>query len=207
MKCCVCGKEIKNPHYINGKPYGYNCYKQKLAIIYKQWEEVHNAEYSAKCFAAMEIFKNKKSNSFHDSVVEQWKAYKKITGKQLECIIKGFTVDETIAFYKAWFIIATKDTKKNISGWVEQIIIKNKITYKFVYDEEVHKILLILHPSGIHFIKDKDIEEPEDIFFCENGKWIRRKDENGRKIYDTCFLNKNKKDEYYQILNIIYEDV
>ena len=33
VKCSECGRLIENPHYINGKAYGYNSYKQKLAII------------------------------------------------------------------------------------------------------------------------------------------------------------------------------
>ena len=74
VECADCGRKIPicNAHYINGKPYGYSCYKKQLALIYKQWEDEKNAEYSAKCFAAMQIFEGKKSNSFHDSICKQW---------------------------------------------------------------------------------------------------------------------------------------
>ena len=72
LKCAECGRPIENAHYLNGKHYGYNCYKQKLAILYKQWEDERNVEYSAKCFAAMQIFQGKRSNSFHDSICKQW---------------------------------------------------------------------------------------------------------------------------------------
>ena len=44
LKCAECGRPIENAYYLNGKAYGYNCYKQKLAIIYKQWEDEKNAE-------------------------------------------------------------------------------------------------------------------------------------------------------------------
>ena len=45
VKCSECGRLVKNAYYINGKAYGYNCYKQKLMLIYKQWEDEKNAEY------------------------------------------------------------------------------------------------------------------------------------------------------------------
>ncbi len=35
-KCIECGKQINNPYYINGKAYGYSCYKKQLALIYKK---------------------------------------------------------------------------------------------------------------------------------------------------------------------------
>ena len=74
VECADCGRKIPacNARYINGKPYGYSCYKKQLALLYKQWEDEKNAEYSAKCFAAMQIFERKKSNSFHDSICKQW---------------------------------------------------------------------------------------------------------------------------------------
>lgn len=72
MKCAECGKAIMNPHFINGIAYGYNCYKQKIALIYKQWEDERNVDYSVKCFAAIEVFKNKKTNYFHESIMKQW---------------------------------------------------------------------------------------------------------------------------------------
>lgn len=104
VECADCGRKISicNAHYINGKPYGYSCYRKQLALLYKQWEDEKNAEYSAKCFAAMKIFEGKKSNSFHDSVCKQWNECKKLTAKQLECIIKGFTDKESIDFWIIW---------------------------------------------------------------------------------------------------------
>lgn len=202
MKCAECGKTITKVHYIGGKAYGYNCYKKKLAIIYKQWEDERNAEYSAKCFSAMEIFKNKKNDSFHDSIINQWNACKKLTAKQLDCIINGFSVAETINFYKIWFLVANEETKKCISSWLEQVMYKHKIVYKFVHDEEVHKILLVCHPSGIHFLKDIE-DSDEDVFFRDNGIWTRKKDENTKKkIYDKSFLEDDQEDEFFRILKV-----
>jgi len=98
VECADCGRKIPicNAHYINGKPYGYGCYKKQLALLYKRWEDEKNAEYSVKCFAAMQVFQDKKSNSFHDSICKQWNECKKLTAKQLNCIINGFTDQENI---------------------------------------------------------------------------------------------------------------
>lgn len=200
MKCADCGREIKNAYYLNGNMYGYNCYKRKLALIYKQWEDERNAEYSAKCFAAMEIFKNKKSNYFHDSIVRQWNNCKKLTAKQLECITKSFSESETIEFYKVWFLLATDELKKGISSWLENLILRTKTTYLYMNDDEAVNILLFNHPSGIHFLRDIEDDET-DVFFMDNGKYLRRK-QQGKKVYDRCYLEENKNDEYYEILKI-----
>ena len=192
VKCSECGRPIENAYYINGKPYGYNCYKQKLAIIYKQWEDERNAEYSTKCFAAMQIFQGKKSNSFHDSICKQWNDCKKLTAKQLECIIKGFTFDETISFYKVWFLLANDENKKAIACWTEMIINKERKFSDFVEDEEVHNILLAnikYKKHGFHFWHDID-DEPEDIFISCNEK-------NDR------LLNENLEDEYIEVLKVV----
>ena len=192
LKCAECGRPIENAYYLNGKPYGYNCYKQKLAIIYKQWEDEKNAEYSAKCFAAMQIFQGKKSNSFHDSICKQWNDCKKLTAKQLECIIKGFTFDETISFYKVWFLLANDENKKSIACWTEMLISKERKFSDFVNDEEIHNILLTdvrYKRHGFHFWHDID-DEPEDIFISCNEK-------NDR------LLNENLEDEYIEVLKVV----
>ena len=192
LKCAECGRPIENPHYINGKPYGYNCYKQKLAILYKQWEDEKNAEYSAKCFAAMQIFQGKRSNSFHDSICKQWDDCKKLTAKQLACITKGFTFNETISFYKVWFLLANDENKKSIASWTEMLISKERKFADFVNDEEVHNILLTdikYKRYGFHFWHDIE-DEPEVIVISENGK-------NDR------LLNENLEDEYIEVLKVV----
>lgn len=192
VKCSECGRLVENPHYINGKPYGYSCYKQKLALIYKQWEDEKNAEYSAKCFAAMQIFQGKKSNSFHDSICKQWNDCKKLTAKQLNCITKGFNFNETISFYKVWFLLANEENKKTIACWAETLINKERKFADFVNDEEVHNILLAdirYKRHGFHFWYDIE-EEPEDVFISCNEK-------NNR------FLNENLEDEYIEVLKVI----
>lgn len=203
MKCAECGKPIKNAHYINGIAYGYNCYKQKLTIIYKQWEDERNAEYSVKCFAAMEVFKEKKPNSFRDSICKQWNDCKKLTAKQLECIIKGFTFGETIDFYKIWFLLANEEVKRTISSWSIALIQKERKISDFVEDEAIHAIIKNdrEYEGGFHYYKDIDF--PEDICIIPNGRYIRRKDRINDKKFDNSFLEEHQNDEYIEILKVV----
>ena len=196
MKCAMCGKEIKNAHYINGKAYGYNCYKMQLAVIFKQFEDEKNHEYATKCFSAMEIFTNKKNNSFHDSIVKQWEDCKKLTAKQLEYIIKGFTNTETIEFFKVWFLLTDNDsTKKDILHWMECTIDKNKMWFNYMNDETVLNIFLSdfiinKYKHGFHFWNDIEIDSEKEIYIMENGR-------------DSKRLKETQEDEYLKIYKII----
>lgn len=205
MKCAECGKTIRNAYYINGIAYGYNCYKAKLAIIYKQWEDERNQAYSVKCFSAMQIFTGKRSNSFHDSICKQWNDCKKLTAKQLECIIKGFTFSEMIKFYKVWFSLADTETKKHISSWSINLIFKNQKLADFLEDEVIHEIIKNgrEYEGGFHFYKDVDY--PKDIFISANGRYIRRKYRKGGKKFDNSFLEENLNDEFIKVLKVIFE--
>lgn len=203
MKCANCGRKIENAYYINGIAYGYNCYKLKLALIYRQWEDERNKEYSAKCFSAMHVFKGKKSNAFHNSIVEQWNDCKKLTAKQLECIIKGFTFSDTIEFYKVWFNLANEENKKAISRWTITMIQKEQKFSDFVEDEAIHEIIKndYEYIGGFHFYHDTEIE-PEKIYICQNGKYIKNK-ETKERTFDNYYLKENQEDEYIVIDKII----
>ena len=190
MKCALCGKEIKNPHYINGKIYGYNCYKMQLAILFKQWEDEKNREYSVKCFSAIESFKEKKGNSFHDSIIGQWNECKKLTAKQLDCIIRGFTLSEMIKFETIWSTLTNDDClKRSISSWIESDLHKNQKFINYIENESVNSAILYRYKTGFHYAKD--IEDGNDmIFIMDNG----RSDKN---------LNESLNDEYLEVLKII----
>lgn len=189
LKCAECGRPIRNAYYINGKAYGYNCYKQKLAIIYKQWEDERNAEYSVKCFSAMQIFQNKKSNSFHDSVCKQWNDCKKLTAKQLECIIKGFSAKEKINFWIIWQSLTNDEMiRKSIPSWVESEIRKSFGTFENYIDDDAFINCMLQsreYKKGLHFFRDIE-DDPEIIY-----------------ISDNRYLNENLKDEYIEVLKIV----
>ena len=186
MKCAECGKEIKNAYYINGKAYGYNCYKQKLALIYKQWEDERNAEYSAKCFSAMKVFEGKKSNSFHDSICKQWNDCKKLTAKQLECIIKGFTSKEKIDFWCIWCELTNDECLKwSIPSWVMSEIYKNGCVKDYIENEAFINCLLNerSYKKGFYFVYD--VEDKQ----CY--------------IEQIKYLNEAMEDEYSEVLKVI----
>lgn len=195
VECADCGRKIPacNAHYINGKPYGYSCYKKQLALLYKQWEDEKNAEYSAKCFAAMQIFEGKKSNSFHDSICKQWNDCKKLTAKQLECIIKGFTDQENINFWIIWQQLTNDECLKwSIPSWIENVIRKNKNGFAdYIEDESIINCLLYdqIYKRGFHFYRDIEID-PERIHITENGR-------------NNSYLNENVEDEYIEVLKVV----
>lgn len=186
VECADCRRKIPicNAHSINGKYYGYNCYKKQLALLYKQWEDEKNAEYSAKCFAAMQIFQGKKSNSFHDSVCKQWNECKKLTARQLECIIKGFTDQENINFWIIWQQLSNDECLKwSIPAWVDRKI-DNYADY--VENEAIINCLLhdpIYRKRGFHFCKEYDSEK---VFIIGNAE-----------------LNNNLEDEEIEILKVV----
>lgn len=193
VQCADCGRKIPvcNAHYINGKSYGYSCYKKQLALLYKQWEDEKNAEYSAKCFAAMQVFESKKSNSFHDSICKQWNDCKKLTTRQCECIIKGFTDQEKINFWIIWQQLTNDEWQKSsIASWIEDLIRNNFKEY--IENEAILNCLLYnrnYKRYGFHFVHDID-DNPELVYICDNGK-------NNR------YLNEHMEDEYSEVLKVV----
>ncbi len=196
VECADCGRKIPicNVHYINGKPYGYGCYKKQLVLLYKRWEDEKNAEYSAKCFAAMQIFEEKKSNSFHDSICKQWNDCKKLTARQLEGIIKRFTDKENINFWIIWQQLTNDEClKRGIPSWIENIIYKNKKGFAdFMENEAIINSLLFdrkYRKYGFHFYRDVEYDS-ERICIMDNGK-------------DNRTLNENIEDEYIEVLKVV----
>ena len=196
IQCADCGRKIPvcNARYINGKPYGYSCYKKQLALLYKQWEDEKNTEYSAKCFAAMQIFEGKRNNSFHDSICKQWNDCRKLTAKQLECIIKGFTEQEKVNFWLIWFQLTNDECLKwSIPSWVENTIRKNKNGFAdYMEDDAIINCLLYDRKygnQGFHFYRDIEIDS-ERIHMIENGR-------------NKSYLNENVEDEYIEVLKVV----
>ena len=196
IQCADCGRKIPvcNARYINGKPYGYSCYKKQLALLYKQWEDEKNTEYSAKCFAAMQIFEGKRNNSFHDSICKQWNDCRKLTAKQLECIIKGFTEQEKVNFWLIWFQLTNDECLKwSIPSWVENTIRKHKNGFAdYMEDDAIINCLLYdrkYGKQGFHFYRDIEIDS-ERIHMIENGR-------------NKSYLNENVEDEYIEVLKVV----
>ncbi len=190
VECADCGRKIPiyNAHCINEKPYGYSCYRKQLALLYKQWEDEKNAEYSAKCFAAMQVFQRKKSNSFHESICNQWNDCKKLTAKQLECIIKGFTDQENINFWIIWQNLTNdKFLKVSIASRVFREIYNTFSFGNYIGNEAVINCLLYKKEfkKGFHFAHDVE-DDPKVIF-----------------LYDNSRLAEHIEDKYIEVLKVI----
>lgn len=192
VKCSECGRSIPigNAYYLNGKPYGYTCYRRNVTLIYKQWEDEKNTEYSAKCFAAMQIFQNKKSNSFHNSVCKQWDDCKKLTAKQLACIEKSFTEKEDTEFCVIWKQLTNDDfTKSSIASRIKHNIC-DKLSDYIDNDTVLNCICYNCeYKYGFHIVRDID-DDPEIIYIMRNGK-------------DNSQLKEDIEDEYLEVLKIV----
>lgn len=103
MKCSRCGKQIINGYYLNGKVYGYNCYKEELSILKAKLTEEHNKEYNLKCTALINTFsnityKNEYNNNFKNSILTQWNSCQKLTMNQFKCIFNKFNNIQAIEY-------------------------------------------------------------------------------------------------------------
>ena len=86
-KCTKCGKEIKNTYMLNGKAYGYNCYKQELAMVLAEKEKLANEKYQLEIAATIEILKNRSNlNDFLKSIINFYEEKGFLSNKQMKCI-------------------------------------------------------------------------------------------------------------------------
>lgn len=110
MKCYTCERKIKNPYYLDGHMYGYQCYKLALAQKCINQKEIHNDEYRRKCELAVDIFCRKEfkagwNKDFQESILKQWATCKKLTGKQFRVIMQKLSDIERIDLYLSLFEI------------------------------------------------------------------------------------------------------
>ena len=165
--CTECGKPIEKPYYIDGKPYGYTCYKREMAIRLAKMklaeQEEKNARYSCECFCAMEIFKNKKPGRFHDSICKQWNACHKLTINQLKAIRNSFSTSEKIVFYALQANLQEdKHYQENMAEWTETEINRLKVQEQklFIENELINNALLKIrkYKNGFVWIFDSDYD-------------------------------------------------
>lgn len=87
MKCAKCGKEIYNTYKLNGKYYGYDCYKKELLIILANKENLAKEKYNLEVSITIEILKNRnKLNSFLKDIIKFYETKSFLSSKQLKCI-------------------------------------------------------------------------------------------------------------------------
>lgn len=181
IHCTECGKTIEKPYYIDGKPYGYTCYKREMAIRLAKMklaeQEEKNARYSCECFCAMEIFKNKKPGRFHDSICEQWNACHKLTINQLKAIRNSFSASEKVIFYALQANLQSdKHYRESMAEWTETEINRLKVQEQklFVENELINNALLKIrkYKNGFVWIFDSDYD---GIFIDKLSTWEEEK--------------------------------
>lgn len=173
MKCAMCGRKINHTYYLRGKWYGYNCYRQQIALLKIELEEKHNSEYEQRCYAAMEVFAAKSPGEFHDSICDQWSNCHKLTGRQFKVILDMFTASEMILYWTNLFYLTDSDDLKqsaskymwnNLSGCRNQ-----KLTKQFIDNEAIYPILLYCNEKRWHkngfVIWAEDIDDSRTNFY------------------------------------------
>ena len=188
IHCTECGKPIEKPYYIDGKPYGYTCYKREMSIRLAKMklaeQEEKNARYSCECFCAMEIFKNKKPGRFHDSICKQWNACHKLTINQLKAIRNSFSTSEKIVFYALQANLQEdKHYQENMAEWTETELYKLKTQeQKTLIDNElINNVLLKIrkYKDGFAWIYDSDYD---GIFIEKLSAYETEKDDPEIKL-------------------------
>lgn len=187
--CTECGKPIEKPYYIDGKPYGYTCYKREMAIRLAKMklteQEEKNAQYSCECFCAMEIFKNKKAGRFHDSICEQWDACHKLTINQLKAIRNSFSGSEKVVFYALQANLQDdKHYQENMAEWTETEINRLKTQEEqklFIENNLINNALLKIrkYKNGFVWIFDSDYD---GIFVDRLSTWEKEKQDSEIKL-------------------------
>lgn len=111
MQCFTCSKPIKNKHYLDGKVYGYNCYRMALSLKYAALQSATNFDWNNKCIALIEIFKKKQFSkdwnlNFQESIVLQWNDCHKLTGNQFSAVYKKLEEIEQIEYLLTYLDIS-----------------------------------------------------------------------------------------------------
>ena len=189
LRCTECGKPIEKPYYIDGKPYGYTCYKREMSVRLAKMklaeQEEKNARYSCECFCAMEIFKNKKPGRFHDSICEQWDACHKLTISQLKAIRNSFSGSEKVVFYALQANLQDdKHYQENMAEWTETEINRLKTQEEqklFIENNLINNALLKIrkYKNGFVWIFDSDYD---GIFVDRLSTWEKEKQDPEIKL-------------------------
>ena len=87
MKCAKCNREINNTYKLNGKYYGYDCYKKELSMVLANKENLAKEKYNLEVSITIEILKNRnKLNDFLKDIIKFYENKGFLTSKQLKCI-------------------------------------------------------------------------------------------------------------------------
>ncbi|RXZ78165.1 hypothetical protein EBB07_29360 [Paenibacillaceae bacterium] len=198
--CYTCGKSIQNVHHLDGKSYGYNCYRQALALKYVHLQNIANADWSHKCIALIEVFKTKTfkddwNKRFQDSIVAQWDDCHKLTGNQFAAIHKKFNEVETWEYELTYMVIGNgseKSIERIRSLYGGGAFNKEKLYENFHNDERLIDFLKIGNKHLIKYIKN-NTRRKESALSRIDRFLICWTSYEGRKVWDV--VNESRMNE------------
>jgi len=198
MECVTCGKKILNTHLLDGKVYGYNCYKLALALKYVALQGIKNDDWVRKCVAAIETFQNMKfkdswNENFQVSILAQWNECGKLTGKQMEAIVKKFDEIEHMKYQLLYLELSeyNKEIARGIENNIRRMFMyfaNNAMAEIFKNDERVHAAIKLISKRVKLIVKYKDIDES-----CFSYGLLEQQNE----------LDQLRNDEYIEIIEVI----
>lgn len=203
--CSLCGKEIKNVHYLNGKAYGYNCYKMELAKYKLEKQQLLNDEYAITVFNTIQVYQTKKFTKnyaidFQKSILDQYNTCGKLTFKQLQAIQNSFNNNDWYSYNILKFnILEDKHDKKNLANTIEDHFYKiqrdeEDIT-KFINDESFNDVLSFKY--SLTTKKERETNTKKCYYFYKDI------DDNFIHIGSERDLEDDKNDEYITILKVV----
>ena len=208
-KCSQCNKTIKNVFYLDGKQYGYSCYRKALITKKAELKELKYSIYNLECVALIEVFKTiqfKKQYNirFQNGIVNFWNKVNKLTYKQQQMIKSNFSKKNHIDFLLLYFELLDDENKKHeISKAVfNNVVSSNDIAIKklmidYVNNVDVMNIFKYWRRDSKRLI-DYVYINYIDLDYNKECCTIRR----SRNIDINEFREDERKD-YIRIINII----
>ena len=198
--CATCGKEIKNIYMLEGKVYGYNCYKMELAKKYKKFIDEKNLKYSLVAMATIETYKKHKETTtwgadFKKSILKQFADCGKLTYKQLSCIVKRFDKFEklnndllTSALYKD---NGLDDEYKEICKDIKYYFTKSEFIEKYKYNDSFQQCIRDSRKAHMNIYAELDKEENKVFYYILTDKKLKE------------YISEAKEDDDIEVVEVI----
>ena len=198
--CTKCGKEIKNIYMLDGKIYGYNCYKMELAKKYKNFIDAKNLKYTLVAMAAIETYKKHKEatawgKDFKTSILKQFDDCGKLTYKQLSCIVKRFNKFEKLdndllvsTLYKDNGLV---DEYKEICKDIKYYFIKSEIIEKYKYNELFQQCIRDSRKVHMNIYAERDRGENKVYYYILTDKKLKE------------YISEAKEDDDTEVIEVI----
>ena len=180
--CAKCGKEIKNVYMLDGKIYGYNCYKMELAKKYKNFIDAKNLKYTLVAMATIETYKKHKETTawgkdFKASILNQFDDCGKLTYKQLSCITKRFDkfekLDNDLLISTLYKDNGLLDEYKEICKDIKYYFTKSEVIEKYKYNELFQQCIRDSRKAHMNIYSEYDRDENKVYYYILTDKKLK----------------------------------